>query len=90
MPLATVASPDKLTVLSGNVYQANSESGATVTGWPNSGNFGYVQSGALEESNVDLAGQLTDMIEAQKSYSANSKVFQTGSDMMDVVENLIR
>lgn len=90
VPLATVASPDKLTVLSGNVYQANSESGATVTGWPNSGNFGYVQSGALEESNVDLAGQLTDMIEAQKSYSANSKVFQTGSDMMDVVENLIR
>lgn len=88
--LATVASPDNLTVLSGNVYQANSESGAVVTGWPNSGSFGYIQSGALEESNVDLASQLTDMIEAQKSYSANSKVFQTGSDMMDTVMNLIR
>ena len=90
VPLATVASPDKLTVLSGGVYQANAESGTTVTGWPNSGNFGYVQSGALEESNVDLATQLTNMIETQKSYTANSKVFQIGSDLMDVIDNLVR
>lgn len=90
VPLATVASPDKMTVLSGGVYQANSESGATVTGWPNSGDFGYVQSGALEESNVDLATQLTDMIQTQKSYTANSKVFQIGSDLMDVIDNLVR
>lgn len=90
IPLATVASPDSLTVLSGNVYSANGLSGVTVTGFPQTSGLGYIQSGALEESNVDLAGELTTMIEAQKSYTANSKVFQTGSDLMDVLVNLVR
>ncbi|OEC95992.1 MULTISPECIES: flagellar hook protein FlgE [unclassified Rhizobium] len=90
IPLATVASPDKLTLLSGNVYQANADSGVTVTSFANSNGLGYIQSNSLEASNVDLAGQLTDMIQAQKSYTANSKVFQTGSDLLDVLVNLQR
>ncbi|MBB3285074.1 MULTISPECIES: flagellar hook protein FlgE [Rhizobium] len=90
IPLATVASPDKLTLMSGNVYQANAESGVTVTSFANSNGLGYIQSNSLEASNVDLAGQLTDMIQAQKSYTANSKVFQTGSDLLDVLVNLQR
>ena len=47
-------------------------------------------SGALENSNVDIAEELTNMIAAQRSYTANSKVFQTGSDLMDVLVNLKR
>ena len=47
-------------------------------------------SGALEQSTVDLASELTAMIDAQRSYSANSKVFQTGSELMDVLVNLKR
>ncbi|MBB3455707.1 flagellar hook protein FlgE [Rhizobium sp. BK313] len=90
VPLATVASPDNLTLESGNVYSANGQSGVTVTGFPQTGGFGYIQSGALEESNVDLASELTNMIEAQKSYTANSKVFQAGSDLLDVLVNLQR
>lgn len=90
IPLATVASPDSLTLESGNVYSANGDSGVTVTGWPQSGGLGYIQSGALEESNVDLATELTNMITAQKSYTANSKVFQAGSDLLDVLVNLQR
>ena len=43
-----------------------------------------------EESNADIAQELTDMIEAQRSYTANSKVFQTGSELMDVLVNLKR
>ncbi|MEZ2126652.1 MULTISPECIES: flagellar hook protein FlgE [unclassified Sinorhizobium] len=90
IPLATVASPDNLTLLSGNVYSANGESGVTVTGFPETNGLGSIQSGALESSNVDLASELTEMIEAQRSYTANSKVFQTGSDIMDVLVNLKR
>jgi len=90
IPLATVASPDKLTLMSGNVYQANADSGVTVTSFANSNGLGYIQSNSLEASNVDLAGQLTDMIQAQKSYTANSKVFQTGTDLLDVLVNLQR
>ena len=52
--------------------------------------IGSVVSGALEDSNVDIATELTDMIAAQRSYTANSKVFQTGSDLMDILVNLKR
>ncbi len=88
--LATVASPDKLTPLAGNVYQQGNDSGIVTTGFPGNGNFGDIISGALESSNVDLAAELTLMIEAQRSYTANSKVFQTGGDLMDVLVNLKR
>jgi flagellar hook protein FlgE len=90
IPLATVASPDNLTVLSGNVFQTSSTSGVVTMGFAGSSGFGSIISGALETSNVDLASELTDMIEAQRSYSANSKVFQTGSDLMDTLINLVR
>ncbi|MEZ2132990.1 MULTISPECIES: flagellar hook protein FlgE [unclassified Sinorhizobium] len=90
IPLATVASPDKLTLMSGNVYSANGQSGVTVTGFPQTNGLGEIKAGALESSNVDLAGELTEMIESQRSYTANSKVFQTGSDIMDVLVNLKR
>ena len=43
---------------------------------------------SLESSTVDLATELTDMIQAQSAYEANSKVFQTGADILDVLNGL--
>ena len=88
--LADVPSPDELKPISGNVFAQNSESGVVTTGFAGSGNFGDIVSGALESSNVDIADELTSMIESQRSYTANSKVFQTGSDLMEVLVNLKR
>lgn len=88
--LATVPSVDNLTPLNGNVFQPSNESGVVTIGFPESGSYGYIQSGALESSNVDIASELTEMIESQRIYTANSKVFQTGSDIMDVLINLKR
>jgi flagellar hook protein FlgE len=88
--LATVASPDNLTVASGNVYRTSANSGVATIGFAGMTGFGEIVSGALETSNVDLASELTEMIQANRSYSANSKVFQTGSDLMDVLINLVR
>ena len=51
---------------------------------------GTILSGALEDSNVDVAEELTAMIESQRNYTANSKVFQTGSELMEVLVNLKR
>jgi flagellar hook protein FlgE len=90
IPLADVQSPDNLTVLPGNVYAQGTDSGAIRMGFANEGKLGSIVSGALENSNVDIAEELTDMIAAQRSYTANSKVFQTGSDLMDVLVNLKR
>ncbi|MFH1793344.1 MAG: flagellar hook protein FlgE [Pseudomonadota bacterium] len=90
IPLATTRSDDMLTVLPGNVYRPSNESGSVLVGFPEDGTFGSVVSGALENSNVDIAEELTSMIEAQRSYTANSKVFQTGADLMDILVNLKR
>lgn len=88
--LANVASPDNLIPLPGNVYSQGIDSGVITTGFGGSGGFGNLISGAQEGSNVDLATELTDMIASQRSYTANSKVFQTGSDLLDVLVNLKR
>lgn len=90
IPLATVPSPDQLTPQSGNVYSVNNKSGDVIVGFPETGSFGSLRAGALEQSNVDLATELTSMIESQRSYTANSKVFQTGSEILDVLVNLKR
>ncbi|UCI09214.1 flagellar hook protein FlgE [Mesorhizobium sp. B1-1-8] len=90
IPLADVQSPDNLTAMPGNVYVQSADSGAVQIGFANEGKLGSVVSGALENSNVDIAEELTNMIAAQRSYTANSKVFQTGSDLMDVLVNLKR
>jgi flagellar hook protein FlgE len=90
IPLANVPSPDQLQTLPGNVFAESANSGPVHIGFANDGGFGSVNSGALESSNVDIADELTNMIEAQRSYTANSKVFQTGTDLMDIVVNLKR
>lgn len=90
IPLATVQSPDQLLSLPGNVYTQSSDSGSVQIGFANESGFGSVVSGALENSNVDIAEELTNMIESQRSYTANSKVFQTGADLMDILVNLKR
>lgn len=90
IPLANVQSPDQLKVVTGNVFSESAESGDVRLGFPDEGGFGGVISGALESSNVDIAQELTDMIQAQRNYTANSKVFQTGSDLMELLVNLKR
>ncbi|QPC85403.1 flagellar hook-basal body complex protein [Mesorhizobium sp. NBSH29] len=90
IPIATVQSPDQLAVLPGNVFSQSSDSGSIRVGFANEGGMGSVVSGALENSNVDIAEELTNMIESQRTYTANSKVFQTGADLMDILVNLKR
>lgn len=88
--LGSVASPDQLLAMSGNVFQTTDMSGEVKIGFPNSNGNGALKSGAIETSNVDIAEELTEMVQSQRNYTANSKVFQTGSDLMDVLLNLKR
>ncbi|QLF69379.1 flagellar hook protein FlgE [Peteryoungia desertarenae] len=88
--LASVQSPDNLTPVAGNLYQQSNNSGVIIMGYAGTSGFGTLQSGALENSNVDIAEELTGMIESQRNYTANSKVFQTGSELLEVLVNLKR
>ena len=86
--LAKVPSTNNLNPIPGNAYAVTIESGDVLVGLAESDGYGTIQAGALEESNVDLASELTIMIETQRSYTANSRVFQTGSELLDVLINL--
>lgn len=88
LPVANVVSPDNLTALDGNVWWESLSSGSVVLGDAQTGGRGGIMSGALEASTVDLGSELTTMIEAQRGYTANSKVFQAGSELLDVLMNL--
>lgn len=90
LPLAHVTSPDNLIPLTGNVFATSDDSGDVQIGFPETANLGSILSSTLELSNVDLGTELTTMIDSQRSYTANSKVFQTGSELMDVLINLKR
>jgi flagellar hook protein FlgE len=59
-------------------------------GKPGAAGFGTIAAEELEQSTVDIAAELTKMIQAQRDYTANSKVFQTGANIVDVVLNLVR
>lgn len=88
--MANVQSPNNLTPLPGNIYAQSNDSGVVVIGYAGSSGFGEIMDSALEDSNVDLATELTNMIQAQRNYTANSKVFQTGSELLETLVNLKR
>lgn len=90
IPIADVVSPDQLQSKTGNVFVTTAMSGDVQIGFANEGSNGGVVSGALEASTVDIAAELTMMIEAQRTYTANSKVFQTASELTEVVIGLKR
>ncbi len=90
IPLAMVGSPDNLKLLPGDVFTQTDTSGDVIIGFAGTSGMGDIISGAKEQSTVDLASELTAMIEAQRGYTANSKVFMTGAELMDVAVNLKR
>jgi flagellar hook protein FlgE len=75
--LATFANPEGLTDLGNLMYQSTVNSGQPVISAPGSGGAGTLVGGALEQSNVSLSKELTDLIVAQEAYQANTKVIST-------------
>ena len=82
IPLATVESPDNLTVLTGNVYQQSSNSGSVVLETAGTNGTGTINADSLEQSTVDLAAELSNLVTVQRAYEANSKVLQAASDLL--------
>lgn len=88
--MADVPSPDQMKREAGNVFSVSDRSGDVRIGVAQTGGLGAIVGGALEESTVDIATELTEMIQSQRTYTANSKVFMTGAELMDVLVNLKR
>ncbi|MGH9942503.1 MAG: flagellar hook protein FlgE [Pyrinomonadaceae bacterium] len=89
LALATFNAPSGLSHVGNNLYVETPGSGQPSVGQPDSGGRGGVLGGALEQSNVDIASEFTDLIVAQRGFQANSRVIttinQTLQDLLQIV-----
>ena len=75
--VASFANAQGLAQTGSNDYQATFASGAAVVGQAGTGGNGTITGGSVEESNVDLSTEFSNMIVAQQGYEANAKVLTT-------------
>jgi flagellar hook protein FlgE len=86
--LYNFANPQGLQQLGDTAWAETPTSGAAIVGAPGTGSLGAVQSGALEDSNVDLTAELVHLILAQRNYQANAKTIQTADTVTQTIMNL--
>ncbi len=86
--LANFTNTQGLRPLGSNGWAETAESGPALVGAPGSGNLGIVQSGAVEDSNVDLTKELVAMITVQRVYQANAQSIKTMDSVLQTVVNL--
>jgi flagellar hook protein FlgE len=61
----------------GNAYQATTASGQAVVGVAGTAGTGTIVGGSVEQSNVNIASEFSNLIVAQQSYGANAKSITT-------------
>jgi flagellar hook protein FlgE len=88
--LATFPSPDSLTEVSGNAYRVSQGSGTFNLKTAGTGGSGFIRSGQLEASSVDLSEEFTGLITTQRAYSASSKIITTADEMLAELINIKR
>lgn len=90
MALANFTNPKGLVKLGSNRFAASEASGVANIGVANSGGRGSLVGGALEQSNVDMAQEFTQMILAQRGYQANAKSITVSDELLVDTLNLKR
>ena len=83
LPIADFSNPNELAAISGNVYAETRASGDVNLRDAGQNGTGKFVANALEQSNVDLASELTDMIIAQRAYQANTRVISTADELLE-------
>jgi flagellar hook protein FlgE len=88
LQLASFRNPNGLIPLGNNQWAASQAAGSEVINTPGVGIAGTVQSGATEDSNVDLTNELVNMIVAQRQYQANAQTIKAEDTIMQTLVNL--
>ena len=86
--LANFANPQGLQPLGDNNWGETYSSGAALKSTPGTSNLGVIQSGALEQSNVDLSQELVNMIVAQRNFQANAQTISAADQVTQAVINI--
>lgn len=86
--LANFSNSQGLQPLGDTTWAETFSSGVPLVGEPGSASLGLLQSGALEDSNVDLAEQLVNMIVAQRSFQANAQMIRAEDEITQTIINI--
>jgi flagellar hook protein FlgE len=88
--LATFSNNQGLYAIGDNQFSPGPNAGTPQIGAPGSLGSGNLVSGALEQSNVDLANEFVNLIVTQTGYTANSRVISTSNSMLTELLNTVR
>ena len=86
--LADFSNEQGLTPLGDTAWAESFQSGPAVIGAPLSAALGSIQSGALEDSNVEIAEELVNLIIAQRNFQANARTIETANEVTQTIINL--
>lgn len=90
VPITVFKDPDKLQHLDGQAFLRTTESGeARVTEVGEDG-AGLLSTRAIERSNVDIASEFSKLIQAQRAYSANTRIVTTVDELLQETLNIRR
>lgn len=82
LAIATFPNENGLIPVSDTAWTTSNDSGTALYFTPGVGTAGSLSVGALEQSNVDVASELVNLMSAQRNYQANTKVISTENEMM--------
>ncbi len=88
--LTNFINPAGLHATGDNLFLETDSSGQPTDGIPSIDGLGSIRQGFVEQSNVQLVVELTDLITGQRAYDANSKVITTSDEILQTVNNLKR
>lgn len=90
LALAVFSNPAGLHRLGDNNWVTTQNSGLPRVALARESGAGEILAGSLEQSNVDPATEFTDLIIAQRSFQANSRIITTQDQILQEVVNLVR
>jgi flagellar basal-body rod protein FlgG len=80
--LSRFVNPSGLAGFGQNLWLETDTSGPVIEGAPSEGGFGTIVSNALENSNVNLADEMTHLLTLQRAYDLSVKAFQQTDEML--------
>ncbi|MGI9517725.1 MAG: flagellar hook protein FlgE [Pirellulaceae bacterium] len=90
MAIALFRNPQGLIAVGSSYFEASLNSGNVELGAAAAGGRGAIRGGQLEGSNVDVAFEFTQLIVAQRGFSANARTITVADEVLEELTNIIR
>jgi len=90
LKIASFRNPAGLKSVGNNYFEPSTNSGDPIPTKALSGSAGSIRGGALEKSNVDVAVEFVNLMQAQNGFQANARTIRVANEMLSDLTNLLR